>query len=66
MIFAILKLYYLPPTKIGVFERKIILTGKLVVVDVPQYLSAARSYALAALSSLSYPPAQTSSIQIKT
>lgn len=31
-------------------------TGKLVVVAAPQYLSAARSYALPAFSSLSYPP----------
>lgn len=31
-------------------------TGKLVVVVGPQYLRAARSYALAAFSSLSYPP----------
>ncbi len=32
-------------------------TGKLMVVLGPQYLRAAKSYALAALSSLSYPPA---------
>lgn len=38
-----------------VYKNKI-LTGKLVVVDVPQYFSAAKSYALAAFSSLSYPP----------
>lgn len=34
------------------------LTGKFVVVDVPQYFIAARSYALAAFSSLSYPPVE--------
>ena len=33
------------------------LTGKFVVADTPQYFKAARSYALAAFSSLSYPPA---------
>lgn len=32
------------------------LTGKLMCVEGPQYLSAAKSYALAALSSMSYPP----------
>jgi hypothetical protein len=31
-------------------------TGKFVVVAVPQYLRAAKSYALPAFSSLSYPP----------
>ena len=36
--------------------NKVVHTGKLVVVVGPQYLRAAKSYALAALSSLSYPP----------
>lgn len=35
-------------------------TGKFVVVVGPQYLRAARSYALAAFSSLSYPPVYVS------
>lgn len=34
-----------------------LVTGKLVVAVEPQYLSAAKSYARAAFSSLSYPPA---------
>ena len=34
-------------------------TGKLRTVAGPQYLSAARSYALAAFSSMSYPPKPT-------
>lgn len=32
------------------------LTGKLMCVEGPQYFSAAKSYDLAALSSMSYPP----------
>lgn len=35
------------------------ITGKFTCVDFPQYLSAARSYALAAFSSMSYPPKPT-------
>lgn len=38
---------------------EVTITGKLVVAVGPQYLIAAKSYALAAFSSLSYPPNNT-------